>query len=84
MKYTPCYVTVKEKKTDPVRIWNLMFNLFVSDDFRSSNAKEVLGVYPPWKMQRPILIARWSFILKTLRNIHGRWTLIRVLLTASD
>lgn len=26
----------------------------------------------------------WSFVLKTLRNIHGRWTSIRRLLVASD
>lgn len=72
MKYTPCYTSVKEKKTDPVRIWNSMFNLFLHDDFYSSNAKEVVGVYPLWNVQGPILIARWSLIFKNLEE-HSWW-----------
>lgn len=41
-------------------------------------------MYPLWKMQGLMLIAMWSFILKTLRNIHGRWTLDRLLPAARD
>lgn len=32
----------------------------------------------------PVFIARWSFILKTLRDTHGRWTSIRLCPAASD
>jgi len=42
--------------------------------FCSNNPKEVFGVYPLWKAQGQVLIARWSFILKTLRSTYGRWT----------
>lgn len=42
-----------------MRVWNLVFYLFVKDDFCSNYAEEVFGVYPLQEVWGP-LIARWS------------------------
>lgn len=74
--------SLKEKKQTKSGS-SLKFHLCVHNDFCSSNAKEVWPVSTVGSAGS-VFIARWSFILKTLRDTHGRWALIRLCPAASD